>query len=186
MKTFGLFFEAFQNLLLHKARSTLAVLGIIFGVASVICMLSISEVARHDVISRIERMGLHNVIIDSVKPEDVRRKEKGGSRRSWFSAYGVTRKDLDILEESLPAVEAIVPMRILLKDVNAGLRKADVAVVATSPLYPRIMEHAVRRGRFVVPVDEARGYPACVLGHEACKKLFPLRDPIGKVVKIES
>jgi len=51
--------EAAHNLFLHKTRSLLAALGIIFGVASVICMLSISEVARRDVIGRIERMGLH-------------------------------------------------------------------------------------------------------------------------------
>ena len=185
MKAFSLILEAFRSLLLHKARSALAALGIIFGVASVICMLSISEVARHDVISRIERMGLHNVIIDSVKPEEVRRKEKGSTRQSWYSSYGVTRKDLEVLAESLPAVEEIVPMRILLKDVTAGLKKTDVSVVATTPSYPRVMEHAVKRGRFVVPVDEARGYPACVLGREAAGKLFPLSDPIGKIVKIE-
>ncbi len=185
MKHLSLLIEALQNLLLHKARSTLAVLGIIFGVASVICMLSISEVARKDVISRIERMGLNNIIIDSVKPEAVRQKEKTSSNSSWFSSFGVTREDLKILGETLPAIEKIVPMRILLKDVTAGLRKTDIAVVATSPDYPDIMEHPVRRGRFIVPVDEARGYPVCVLGYDAAKELFPLNDPIGKILKVE-
>ena len=50
MKAAAFLIEAFQNLLLHKTRSALAVLGIIFGVASVICMNSISEVAHKDVV----------------------------------------------------------------------------------------------------------------------------------------
>ncbi|MEW6744297.1 MAG: ABC transporter permease [Planctomycetota bacterium] len=177
--------EALQNLSLHKARSSLAILGIIFGVASVICMLSISEVARRDVISRIERMGLNNVVIDSVKPEDVRQKEKTSNQQSWFASYGVTRADLAILTETVPPIEAVVPMRILLKDVSAGLQKTDITVVATSTGYPDIMEHPLQRGRFITAADEARGYPACVLGHDAARALYPLSDPIGQTLKIE-
>ncbi|MFH1998604.1 MAG: ABC transporter permease [Planctomycetota bacterium] len=180
-----LIFESLQNLLLHKVRSFLAMLGIIFGVASVICMLSISEVARHDVISRIERMGLNNVILDSVKPEAVRKKEQEDSQQSWYASYGITRKDLDILDESLPVIREILPMRILLKDVVSGFQKTDVAVVATRPSYPEVMEHPVQRGRFITPVDEARGSPVCVLGHDAAKGLFPLSSPLGQILKIE-
>ena len=65
-----------SSLLLHKLRSSLTMLGVLFGVASVICMLSISEVARRDVIGRIERLGLRNVIVDSVKPERIRNQEE--------------------------------------------------------------------------------------------------------------
>ena len=97
MNPVAFLYEAFQNLLLHKARSTLAVLGIIFGVASVICMNSISEVARRDVITRIERMGLNNVVLDSVKPEDIRKQEKTQAEQSWYASYGVTRADLEIM-----------------------------------------------------------------------------------------
>ena len=94
--------EAWQNLMLHRVRSGLAALGIIFGVASVICMVSISEVARRDVVGRIERMGLHNVILDSVKPERVRKRERSGSDQSWIARYGIKRKDIDVLESNLP------------------------------------------------------------------------------------
>src|SRR5262245_24919186 len=160
MKLLG---EALQNLLLHKTRSLLAGLGIIFGVASVICMVSISEVARRDVISRIERLGLRNVIVDSVKPDDLRQKEKASRQQSWYSSYGVTRADLQILRASVPAIETIVPMRLLLKEVTSGLQKTDVGVVATTPDYPSVMEHPLQRGRFLVAADQASGFPACVL-----------------------
>jgi len=176
--------EAWGNLLLHKTRSALAALGIIFGVASVICMLSISEVARQDVIGRIERLGLHNVILDSVKPERVRKREQQHSEESWVARYGLTREDLAILGESVDEIAAIVPMRIMLKDVHAELKATDINVVATTPEYPGVMSHAVREGRFLTPVDEARSMAVCVLGAEAARALFPLASPLGQVVEI--
>ena len=105
MKLLELIFEALGNLFLHKTRSLLAALGIIFGVASVICMLSISEVARQDVVNRIERLGLNNVILDSVKPEAVRGKEKSDSEDSWLASYGITKKDLKILNDNVDEIK---------------------------------------------------------------------------------
>lgn len=184
--------EATGNLLLHKTRSFLAALGIIFGVASVICMLSISEVARRDVIGRIERLGLRNIIVDSVKPERIRNQEDR-TEQSYYARYGITRDDLKLLSGTLQAdhggtgaVSAIVPMRILLEDVRAGSKLADINVVATLPEYSSVMSHQVNLGRFLTASDEARTAAVCVLGAEAARKLFPLASPLGQVVKVGS
>ena len=127
--------EAWGNLMLHKTRSGLAALGVIFGVASVICMLSISEVARRDVIGRIERLGVRNVVIDSVKPERIRKREKHDSSESWVARYGLTREDVRVLTSNVPEIEAVVPMRIMLEDVRANLVTSNINVVA--PPAPR-------------------------------------------------
>ena len=122
MKLLELLQEAMGNVLLHKGRSFLAILGIIFGVASVICMLSISEVARQDVIQRLERLGVSNVIVDSVKPQRLRNREREKREESYIASYGITRDDLDVIEKNLPDVEEIVPMRVMMKDVLANQR----------------------------------------------------------------
>ena len=57
-----------NSLKLHKLRSLLTSLGIIFGVAAVICMLSISEGASADELRMIELLGTKNIIVNSVKP----------------------------------------------------------------------------------------------------------------------
>lgn len=176
--------EAWGNLLLHKTRSGLAALGVIFGVASVICMLSISEVARRDVIGRIERLGVRNVVIDSVKPERVRKREKRDTNHSWIARYGLTRDDVRVLKANVPEIEAIVPMRIMLEDVRANLVTSDINVVATTPDYAWVMDHAVKQGRFLSPVDEARSQPVCVLGADAAQTLFPLASATDQVVQI--
>jgi putative ABC transport system permease protein len=184
VKLLELIQEAAGNLMLHKTRSLLAVLGIVFGVASVICMLSISEVARQDVIQRLERLGVGNVIVDSIKPQQIRNREREKNDQSYIASYGIKRKDLELIENSLPEVSAIVPMRIMLKDVFANQRTADISVVATTPNYSEVLGHAVREGRFLTPVDEAAFRPTCVLGADAARELFPLKSPIGEVVQI--
>ena len=182
--------EATTNLFLHRGRTFLAALGIIFGVASVICMLSISEVARRDVIGRIERLGVRNVIIDSVKPERVRSREKQRSEESWLAHYGLTIKELDLLREAVgprsekPALDALVPMRILFGEVRTGSRTHDVDVVATTAEYPGVMAHEVREGRFLAPVDESTSAAVCVLGSGAARALFPLTSAIGQSILV--
>jgi putative ABC transport system permease protein len=184
MKPLKLIREAWSNLLMHKARSALAALGIIFGVASVICMLSISEVARRDVIDRIERLGLRNVIMDSVKPERLRRQERSAAEENRMTRYGLTREDLEVLAENVPEIETIVPMRIMFTNVYAGLEVSDINVVATSPDYSWVMNHELRKGRFLADVDEARSQPVCVLGSKAARELFPLASPVDQVVRL--
>ena len=62
-----------QNLLLHRLRSLLTMLGMIFGVAAVVSMLSIGAGARQKVMALIEQMGVHNLIVEAKETTDVRR-----------------------------------------------------------------------------------------------------------------
>ena len=54
-----------KNLLLHGTRSALTMLGMIFGVAAVVAMLSIGAGARQRVMAMIEQMGVHNLIVEA-------------------------------------------------------------------------------------------------------------------------
>ena len=54
---------AFEGLSDHKFRSFLTMLGIIFGVASVIAMLSIGEGAKREAIAKYQDLGVNNIIV---------------------------------------------------------------------------------------------------------------------------
>ena len=54
---------AYHGLTDHKFRSFLTMLGIIFGVASVIAMLSIGEGAKRQAIAKYQDLGVNNIII---------------------------------------------------------------------------------------------------------------------------
>ena len=57
-----------KSLMLHKLRSFLTMLGIVFGVSSVIAMLSIGEGASKEAMDRIRKLGSTNILISTVKP----------------------------------------------------------------------------------------------------------------------
>ena len=55
--------------MLHRLRSVLTTLGMVFGVCSVIAMLAIGEGSKQEAVEQIRQLGAANVIIRSVKPE---------------------------------------------------------------------------------------------------------------------
>jgi len=59
-----------KSLLLHKLRSGLTMLGIVFGVFSVIAMLAIGEGASQQAQQQVLSLGATNIIVRSVKPPD--------------------------------------------------------------------------------------------------------------------
>ena len=65
-----------KSLWMHRLRSTLTALGIIFGVSSVIAMLAIGEGASADAQRKIAQLGSHNIIIKTQDPPE----EKSASR----------------------------------------------------------------------------------------------------------
>ena len=95
--------SAFKSLLLHKLRSGLTMLGIVFGVFSVIAMLAIGEGASAQAQAQVLDLGATNIIVRSVKPPDGASSGSGG-QRSRVLRYGLTEDDYQILRRTLPTV----------------------------------------------------------------------------------
>jgi hypothetical protein len=105
-----------QNLLLHKLRSLLTMLGMIFGVAAVIAMLSIGAGARQQAMAFIEQLGVRNLIVEakeSVSWDDLQKVRK--------TSKGLTMQDYRVISasatntiESTPR-KRFVPSKILPK-----------------------------------------------------------------------
>src|ERR1041384_619917 len=91
-----------KSLLLHKLRSILTMLGIIFGVCSVIAMLAIGEGASYEAQEAIKKLGSENIIIRSVKPsEDAK---QSGMSRTISIEYGLTYDDGARIQSTVPGV----------------------------------------------------------------------------------
>src|SRR2546426_11023797 len=91
-----------KSLLLHKLRSALTMLGIIFGVCSVIGMLAIGEGASYEAQQAIKKLGSSNIIVRSVKPPEEM-KASGGTR-SFAVEYGLTYRDAASIQTTVPGV----------------------------------------------------------------------------------
>src|SRR6201988_4206862 len=65
-----------NNLLQHKLRSLLTMLGMIFGVAAVVAMLSIGAGAQQEVMAFIEQLGVRNLIVEARESSDYQTLQK--------------------------------------------------------------------------------------------------------------
>ena len=84
---------SFRNLLLHKMRSLLTSLGVIFGVGSVIAMLAISEGAKRSALAQIEAMGIDKIIVFSRRPPIDGKSESSSDNASVMERFGLTELD---------------------------------------------------------------------------------------------
>lgn len=165
----------------HGLRSLLTSLGVLFGVASVIAMLAIGEGLSHDVQARIQALGSNNILVRSLKPPES---SNAGAERSRLSVYGVTYLDAERIKESLKDAQVIVPVRAIYQDARFRDRRSDARVVGTVPWFGETNQFTLEAGRFVTDVDFDARSPICILGAAVADELFPLEDPLGKLVKL--
>ncbi|MCG3138478.1 MAG: Macrolide export ATP-binding/permease protein MacB [Phycisphaerae bacterium] len=170
-----------RNLRLHKLRSALTALGIIFGVGAVICMLSISEGASADEMRLIELLGTRNIIVQSIRPQQAT--QVAESRNTRMLEYGVLRDDVEIIRNTLPHIVEVIPMRDVAFAVRRGETRAPAAVVGTTPtLFEHVNLNILPGGRALSDLDNKTLAQVCVIGDEIAKVLFPLTDPIGQTL----
>ena len=167
-----------KSLWLHKLRSGLTVLGITFGVCSVIAMLAIGTGASEEAQEQIKRLGSQNIILQSVTPPTSQQADAETSR---INQYGLTHADREMLA-AVAGVGFVLPARRVRGTVTRGNRRLDTDLVGTVPEHLRINNATVLAGRFLTRLDEERKSAVCVLGRQAAKVLFPLGDALGSYV----
>lgn len=171
-----------KNLWLHKLRSFLTMLGIVFGVASVISMLAIGEGASFEAKEKIKELGSNNIIIRSVKPPS----EATTQTTSWLDVYGLDPSDLTKIS-SIPSVEDIVSTWETKQDIWHLANSISGRVVGTNPDYAQITNLKVEDGgRFINKVDMDMSKSVVVIGSSIKSALFPINNPIGEKIKIKS
>ena len=172
-----------KSLWVHRLRSLLTALGIVFGVASVIAMLAIGEGASSEAQNQIRRLGSQNIIVESVKP-DTQEDMANNDERSYVLHYGITHRDVRQIESTLPDVELTVPSKVA-GDFARHLRNTiPCEVHGTVPSYPKMRGLKVLRGRFFSDLEMEGKANVCVLDAAGARRLFPLEDPLGKSVRI--
>jgi putative ABC transport system permease protein len=176
----------FKTLKLHKLRSALTMLGIIFGVCSVIAMLAIGEGASYEAQEAIKRLGSNNILIRSLKPPEQARQQGMGGPHGMQLQYGLTYDDASRLLGTIPGVARVLPMRIIRENVRFQRNELPCQVIGTLPFYPEVAGAALVRGRFLAYYDEEHMENVCVITTGLARRLFPYQDPLDHAVKIDT
>ncbi len=173
-----------KSLLLHKLRSGLTVLGIVFGVAAVISMLAVGEGSSRDAMERIQALGATNIIIKSVKPTEETQASGSGGRGMSVLNYGLKYDDYDRLLATVPTIKKALPIREIRRQIRHLTHFIDGRVVGTTQDYAEFNKLEIDRGRFLTEADNERYQNYAVLAAGTAKELFPYEDPMGQSVKL--
>jgi len=169
-----------ENLFAHRLRSLLTMLGMIFGVAAVVSMLSIGAGARQKVMALIEQMGVHNLIVEAKETTEwqAHMKIRKISPGLTLQDYRIIRDDVNDIAASTPR-KRFTPSKTIPK-----AQQEPPAVYGVDWHYIDIMGLHLLQGRFFAPDEESRASAICVLGTGAKSNLFGTADPLGRWVKL--
>jgi len=169
-----------QNLLAHGLRSLLTMLGMIFGVAAVVAMLSIGAGARQKVMALIEQMGVRNLIVEAKETTEWQAHQK--IRKI---SPGLTFEDYRVILSDIGDVAASTPRKRMTPTKTIPKSQQDLPTVyGVEPSYQRIAGLHLLDGRFYSQDEEDRGAAVCVLGTLARWSMFGESNPIGNYVKV--
>ncbi|QDU32604.1 putative ABC transporter permease YknZ [Poriferisphaera corsica] len=171
--------------MLHKLRSLLTALGIIIGIAAVVSMASYGEGAKQAALEDIRQLGARNIIVRSVKPPDS---NQASDSRQFAPKYGLLRRDLRRIEQTVGPIERIVPLKKVGAQAQRGRYKTPAAVFGTTPVLMDVASLKVARGRYLTEADmlQLNKVAVAVIGAEIADRLFPLVDPIGSQLRVDT
>jgi putative ABC transport system permease protein len=155
-------------------------LGMIFGVAAVVSMLSIGAGARQKVMALIEQMGVHNLIVEAKETTEWQ-----AHMKIRKVSPGLTLQDYRIIQDDVNDIASSTPRKRFTPSKTIPKAQQDSPTVyGVSSRYTDIMGLHLQQGRFFAHDEEDRASSVCVLGTGAKLNLFGANNAIGEWVKL--
>lgn len=170
-----------KTLLLHKMRSVLTMLGMVFGVGAVIAMLAVGEGASKQALDEIKRLGSQNIIINSQKPIE---QASSGTQRVRMNIYGLLYDDLERIQQSFSTVVRTVPAKLIRGEGRIGSRTLELRLVGTTPEWFELVEREILAGRVLLERDVSQGSNVVVLTEHGARKLLAGQTILNSQVRI--
>ena len=163
---------ALSAVLAHKLRSFLTLLGIIFGVATVIVVVSLIEGFNKYFNDKIANLGSNAFVVNKLGIVT--------SMQEWIER---NKKNKDI---KLDDLRAIKEKPTYVRDAAATMRRRGTAKYETQVLQDvEILGVTANMGRYIAPQEEEHARFTCFVGHEIVKQFFPAVDPLDREIKID-
>ena len=164
--------RAIASLRAQALRSGLSILGILFGVASITAMSSVTEGARREALSQIGDLGADTLVV---------RVRAGDGLRPGPE---LTMADASLLQAALPGVLAAAPIRNASAEIPGPIGPISATVVGTTQSYARAARSALSAGRGLTALDVASGLRVAILGADIAAAVFPTGSAVGGHITI--
>jgi putative ABC transport system permease protein len=169
---------ATTTLMANKLRSSLTMLGIIIGNASVIAMIGIGEGAQKYVSEQVNSLGPNLLFVIPGSPD--------AQRRPIIQPQTLVLKDAEAIAQQVPSVKEVAPTLNDSQIIAYRSNNASSSIIGTTPSFLSVRSFDVARGRFITDDDLKKQTNVIILGSEIAERLFGDVEPIGKFIRIKN
>jgi len=169
MKLYAYINLSFKTILRNKMRSFLSILGIVFGVATLVATIAIAEGTKRSILKAVESLGT-NLVVVSAKPLAKER--------------SLNLNDLETLHQFAKTVKKTTPVIIRPSSISHHEKTKPISLIGVSENYPDIRKHPVKKGRFINQEDLKNITKVCLLGEDLERELFKHQNSVGKMINI--
>ena len=175
MNWLEMIFVALYGIWVNKLRSSLTVLGIIIGVASVILVLTLGRGGQSKIMNELESMGSNVFVVYVNQPED-----------GDYNKYKITSEECKIMRESIEGIKALTPMAYASPQVQSRRKKENCMIIGTESCYNQITNIPMVKGRFINQNDDAAARKVIVINQKMSDDLFGVGgDALGQVITVD-
>ncbi len=178
IEIFEHFRQAKRALLSNKVRTALSMLGILIGVGAVIAMLALGNGAKQSLEQRLSSMGTNLLVL---RPGSQR---SGGVSLEAGTVTRFTSFDAEEIVTQIPLVSKTAPQVTGRGQIVYGKRNWNSQILGSVPNYASMRAAIPVVGRFFNDEENQKKSRVALLGQTIVKELFPDRNPIGEVIKI--
>ena len=165
------------TLVANKMRSSLTMLGIIIGNASVIGMVGIGDGVQRYVGEQVNSLGPNVLFVLPGSPE--------AQSRPVYPPQTLVLADAEAIETQVPSVDEVAPSLTASQLMSYRNKNASASLVGTTPEYLSVRSFDVATGRFISELDIQRNEQVTALGSELAEQLFGNENPIGQQVRLK-
>jgi putative ABC transport system permease protein len=170
------------SLFVHKLRTLLTMLGMIFGVGAVVAMLSITEGAQAEMLRYIDMLGVNNIIIEAKEAVDQNELQ---ARR--VISPGLSFRDFRAIQENVSGIDKLTPRKRFKPTSTYPKTQEEMPqLIGVLPNFADINSLRIISGRFFTESENVASAPVCVLGESTKVNLLGYDDAVGKWVKVNS
>ncbi len=181
MNIADLFEETYSAIAINKARSSLTVLGVVIGIASVIAMIAIGQGAQKSVENNIQSIGSNLLLIMPGAQRGIGAQVNTGRG----GAQTLKLADADAIQQSIAGIQAVAPEVSRRYQITAKGKNTNTQVVGTVPAYPTVRNVTIASGSYITDAHIRSASKVAVLGPTTRDDLFGEGvDPIGQSIKI--
>ena len=169
---------AVKTLTANKLRTSLTMLGMIIGNASVIAMIGIGQGAQRLASEQFESLG-PNVLFVAPGSSQARQRTTNLPRTLVWN-------DAKAIASQVPSVKEVAAQRQTQLPLTYGGRNRSSLITGTTPEFLSVRDFAIAKGRFLTNSDLERSNRVAVLGAQIATDFFGGKDPIGQQIRIRN